>query len=192
MKAVGGGGFWRLEKRLGLVLGYGNTFWVESGQCGGGGTPPPFKRFPAPVSSPPRGGGAGEGGPAVRARAASLPDCPAHTGAAHLRVRTPGTAYGGSPSDNRYAGLLGCAFSSASPNVALHVSSKKNAPESVPGQGPSHGPHTPGETTEVQRSMRPCSPGPQRKAPPPIPYHTPQPPKPPPTGTPIKSEQATV
>ena len=28
----GGGGFWRLEMRLGLVLGYGNAFGVESGQ----------------------------------------------------------------------------------------------------------------------------------------------------------------
>ena len=36
MKAVGGGGFWRLEMRLGLVLGYGNAFQVESVQWGGG------------------------------------------------------------------------------------------------------------------------------------------------------------
>ena len=50
MKAGGGGGFWRLEMRLGLVLGYGNAFGVESGQWGGGRgvtPPPPFKRFPA-------------------------------------------------------------------------------------------------------------------------------------------------
>ena len=47
MKAVGGvGGYWRLEMRLGLVLGYGNSFGVESGQWGGGSPPPPFKRFP--------------------------------------------------------------------------------------------------------------------------------------------------
>ena len=26
-----GGGYWRLEMRLGLALGYGNAFWVESG-----------------------------------------------------------------------------------------------------------------------------------------------------------------
>ena len=46
VKAVGGGGFWRLEMRL----GYGNAFRVESAQGGGGrgegGNPPPFKRFP--------------------------------------------------------------------------------------------------------------------------------------------------
>ena len=43
VKAVGGGGFWRLEMRL----GYGNAFRVESAQWGGGrGVPPPFKRFP--------------------------------------------------------------------------------------------------------------------------------------------------
>ena len=33
----GGGGFWRLGMRLGLVLGYGNVFGVESVQWGGGG-----------------------------------------------------------------------------------------------------------------------------------------------------------
>ena len=53
MKAVVvvGGGFWRLEMRLGRVLGYGNAFGVESGpECWGEGVPPPplFKRFPAP------------------------------------------------------------------------------------------------------------------------------------------------
>ena len=32
VKAVGGGGFWRLEMRVGLVLGYGNAFGVESVQ----------------------------------------------------------------------------------------------------------------------------------------------------------------
>ena len=43
-----GGGYWRLEMRLGLVLGYGDAFGVESGpECwGGGGYPPPFKQFP--------------------------------------------------------------------------------------------------------------------------------------------------
>ena len=43
-----GGGYWRLEMRLGLMLGYGNAFGGESGpECWGGrGTPPPFKRFP--------------------------------------------------------------------------------------------------------------------------------------------------
>ena len=47
MKAGWGGGFWRLEKRLGLVLGYGNAFGVELVQWGRGeGVPPPFKRFP--------------------------------------------------------------------------------------------------------------------------------------------------
>ena len=36
--AVGGGGYWRLEMRLGLLLGYGNAFGVESGpECWGGG-----------------------------------------------------------------------------------------------------------------------------------------------------------
>ena len=35
VKAVGGGGgYWRLEMRLGLVLGYGNASRVESGQSG--------------------------------------------------------------------------------------------------------------------------------------------------------------
>ena len=42
-----GGGFWRLEMRLGLVLGYENAFGVESVQWGRGEPPPPpFKRFP--------------------------------------------------------------------------------------------------------------------------------------------------
>ena len=42
VKAVGGGGFWRLEMRLRLVLRYGNAFGVESVQWGGGrGVPPP-------------------------------------------------------------------------------------------------------------------------------------------------------
>ena len=47
LKAVGGGGYWRLEMRLGLVLGYGNAFGGKSVQWQGGGEyPPPFKRFP--------------------------------------------------------------------------------------------------------------------------------------------------
>ena len=42
-----GGGYWRLEMRLGLVWGYRDAFGVESGpECGGGGGDPPFKRFP--------------------------------------------------------------------------------------------------------------------------------------------------
>ena len=58
MKAVGGGGFSRLEKRLGLVLGYGNAFGVESVQWGGGrGVPPPFKRFPGHGALPRGTGG---------------------------------------------------------------------------------------------------------------------------------------
>ena len=51
----GVGGYWRLEMRLGLVLGYGNAFGVESGQWGGGrgvSPPPP----PQAIPSPPRGG----------------------------------------------------------------------------------------------------------------------------------------
>ena len=37
-----GGGYWRLELRLGLVLGYGNAFGVESVKSGRGrGAPPP-------------------------------------------------------------------------------------------------------------------------------------------------------
>ena len=37
-----GGGYCRLEMQLGLVLGYGNAFGVESGpECWGGGVPPP-------------------------------------------------------------------------------------------------------------------------------------------------------
>ena len=42
------GGYWRLEMRLGLVLGYGNAFGVESGpECwGGGGNPPPLQAIP--------------------------------------------------------------------------------------------------------------------------------------------------
>ena len=41
---LGGGGFWRLEMRLWLVLGYGNAFGVGSGLEWGGGkgvTPSP-------------------------------------------------------------------------------------------------------------------------------------------------------
>ena len=47
----GGGGFWRLEKRLGLALGYGNAFGAESVQWGGG--------YPPPLSSDSLGGGWG-------------------------------------------------------------------------------------------------------------------------------------
>ena len=37
-----GGGYWRLEMRLGLVLGYGNAFGVKLVQWGRGeGVPPP-------------------------------------------------------------------------------------------------------------------------------------------------------
>ena len=36
VKAVGGGCYWRLEMRLGRVLGYGNAFGVGSGQWGRG------------------------------------------------------------------------------------------------------------------------------------------------------------
>ena len=45
---MGGGGYWRLEMRLGLVLGYGNAFGVESVQWEGGGgyPPPPFQAIP--------------------------------------------------------------------------------------------------------------------------------------------------
>ena len=40
---VGGIGYWRLEMRLGLVLGYGTAFGVESGpECWGGRAPPPL------------------------------------------------------------------------------------------------------------------------------------------------------
>ena len=49
VNAVGGGGFWRLGMRLGLALGCGNAFGVESGQWGRGGTPPP----PSSDSLPP-------------------------------------------------------------------------------------------------------------------------------------------
>ena len=52
-----GGGYWRLEMRLVLVLGYGNAFGVESGpKCWGGG--PPAPRFPGSWG----GGGAKPGG----------------------------------------------------------------------------------------------------------------------------------
>ena len=47
-----GGGYWQLEMRLGLVLGYGNAFGVESRpECWReGGYPPLFKRIPAKAS----------------------------------------------------------------------------------------------------------------------------------------------
>ena len=43
-----GGGFWRLEMRLGLVLGCGHAWGrVRAGVLGGRGVPPPpFKQFP--------------------------------------------------------------------------------------------------------------------------------------------------
>ena len=45
-----GGGYWRLEMRLGLVLGYGNAFGVESGpECWGGGGNPPLQAIPCGV-----------------------------------------------------------------------------------------------------------------------------------------------
>ena len=52
---LGGGGYWRLEMRLGLVLGYGNAVGIEAVQWGGGRgeSPLPFKRFPG-------GGGGGQ------------------------------------------------------------------------------------------------------------------------------------
>ena len=70
-KAVGGGGFWRLEMRL----GYGNAFRVESAQWGGGRgvPPPPFKRFPV------RGGRSSYGCEAfsyILALPVPLPLCP--------------------------------------------------------------------------------------------------------------------
>ena len=43
----GVGGFWRLEMRLVLVLGYGNAFGVDQGSGeGGGGYPPPLQAIP--------------------------------------------------------------------------------------------------------------------------------------------------
>ena len=69
MKRLGGGS-WRLEMRLGPVLGYGNAFWgrVRAGVLGGRGTPPP------PLQAIPWGWGAmGD-----RAPSPSRPTC--HTG----------------------------------------------------------------------------------------------------------------
>ena len=42
------GGYWRLEMRMGRVLGYGNAVGVESVQWGGGGgyPPPPLQAIP--------------------------------------------------------------------------------------------------------------------------------------------------
>ena len=50
-----GGGYWRLEMRLGAGVGVWGCLWgrVRAGVLGGGGTTPPFKRFP--------GGGGGGG-----------------------------------------------------------------------------------------------------------------------------------
>ena len=53
-----GGGYWRLEMRLGLVLGYRDAFGVESGpECWGGGwgdPPPPSSDFqPTPLPGQP-------------------------------------------------------------------------------------------------------------------------------------------
>ena len=50
VQAGWGGGFWRLEMRLGLVFGYGNAFGVELVQWGRG----PFKRFPTLPLRPPK------------------------------------------------------------------------------------------------------------------------------------------
>ena len=49
-----GGGYWRLEMRLGLVLGYGNAFGVELGPegWGGGGYPSPVEATPPPPCDP--------------------------------------------------------------------------------------------------------------------------------------------
>ena len=43
----GGDGYWRLDMRLGLVLGYGNAFGAEWGPECWGVPPPPFKPCPA-------------------------------------------------------------------------------------------------------------------------------------------------
>ena len=40
----GGGGYWRLEMQLGLVLGYGTA--QGRSVAAGGYPPPPFRRFP--------------------------------------------------------------------------------------------------------------------------------------------------
>ena len=58
-----GGGYWRLEMRLELALGYGNAFGAGSGpeRLEGGGTPPPFQTIPW-------GGGHKGGGGAVGIR----------------------------------------------------------------------------------------------------------------------------
>ena len=86
VKAVGGGGFWRLEMRLGLVLGYGNALGVESGQWGGGeggAPPPPLQAIPCPPSpthpSPSRADGACH---------CDAPRCPPSPAAA-FRTRPP-------------------------------------------------------------------------------------------------------
>ena len=66
-----GGGYWRLEMRLGPGLGYGNAFGVESGpECwGGGGYPPPLPEAipcPAPFTQPqPTKGNGVWGGPCL-------------------------------------------------------------------------------------------------------------------------------
>ena len=53
-----GGGYWRLEMRLGLVLGYGKAFGVDSGPWGGGRglapPPPPSSSDSLPVPLAPR------------------------------------------------------------------------------------------------------------------------------------------
>ena len=65
-----GGGYWRLEMRLGLMLGYGNAFGVESGpECWGGEgyPPPPFQAIPCAGPCV-----VARGGPAARARGRAL------------------------------------------------------------------------------------------------------------------------
>ena len=116
------GGYWRLEMRLGLVLGFGECVWgqIRAGVSGGGSPhPPQFKRFPGSGGG---GGGAehcrcpqyafwlGQGLEAVRAkeRAFCRPPRPVLLLVSFPRSRSPVVWCAGAVPDA--AGCAVCAF----------------------------------------------------------------------------------
>ena len=86
--------------RLGLVLGYGNAFGVESGQWGGGRgvNPPPFKRFP--------GGGTRAYGRKTEPRGADRFERRIRLSAARCTADSPGPQ----PSPRNRSGAFGALF----------------------------------------------------------------------------------
>ena len=127
----GGGGFWRLEMRVGLVLEYGNAFGVESVQWGGGrGVTPPPPQGVALIFIP-AGGGAPPWTPSLPPLD-PLPPSPSPPSALiYLRIRVLGTFFrlGQFFSSHAFgapiAGFFGHSTLSFLPSVADTMSPRK-------------------------------------------------------------------